>query len=752
MILFLSDWAKYPNAIADFETKNKSFLKISALFKAMGLKNHTFMLALHDKELIGVDPHNYEKLTHNQIIRIATECRVNPWYFVREVVRVPAGSGDDAIPLEANRGNIGLFWYFFNHVTVFLIQIRQTGKSLNSDILDCYLLNIRCTGTTINLMTKDDALRSINIQRIKDIFSALPWYLNQRSKKDLDNTEVINVGSLGNWYRTALPQKSPKMALNVGRGSTAAIYKNDEAPFQPNCHISIPAALAAGGNARDRARKNNEPYGTVFTTTAGQKDEVSGKFVFQELSCAAVHTEHFYDCADQVELEKVIRQASRTNTRLYKKDDTSIGEYAVNITLNHAQLGKTDEWLMRTIQESKASGDDANRDFFNRWTSGTLRSPFSPTQADRIRSSEIEPLYVDINQKTGYTVRWFVPKDRIDEVMRNNKTVVSVDTSDAAGADDIGIRVILDKTGQTLASFNINVTNLLVFSDWFAHEWIVKYENTTSIIERRSSGVSLIDHLLIILPSYGIDPFKRLFNRVVNEKEQYQTEWDEIQLPLSRRSEDIYVRLKKHFGFATSAYGITSRSELYGTTLSSAVSMVGNVIYDKVTIDQILGLVKKNGRIDHGQGEHDDMVIGWLLGHWFLTQGKNLYFYGFNVVDIFSNIKVMDDLTDEGRYESNLQRILKSNIQKALESLANENDVFIIERKEHEIRMLQSQLKEDENDLYSIDELLKKAKDIRKERFLNKGNKPYNYDDIYSRAREISVTDNFSTYRSSFLR
>ena len=752
MILFSQDWAKYPKAIADFNTTNKSFLKLAALYKSMGVSNHAFLLALHDPSLVGVDPHDYENLTHEQIIRIATECHVNPWYFVREVVRVPAGSGDDAIPLEANRGNIALFWYFFNHVTTFLIQIRQTGKSLNSDILDCYLLNIRCTGTTINLLTKDDALRAVNIQRIKDIFSALPWYLNQRSKKDLDNTEVINVGALRNWYRTALPQKSPKLALNVGRGFTAAIFKNDEGPFCSNCHISIPAALAAGGNARDRARKNGEPYGTVFTTTAGKKDEISGKFMYQELSCASVHTEHLYDCADQVALEKAIRQASRTNTRLFKKENTSGGEYAVNITLNHRQLGKSDAWLMKTIEESKASGDDANRDFFNLWTSGSIRSPFTPAQADKMRASENEPFFVDISQRTGYQVRWFVPKNKIEEVMKNNKTIIAVDTSDAAGSDDIGIRITLDKTGQTIASCNINVTNLLVFSDWFAHELVLKYPNTTSIIERRSSGVSLIDHLLVILPAHGVDPFKRLFNRIVNEKEVYRSEWEEIQLPMSRRDGDIYTRLKKHFGFATSANGITSRSDLYGTTLSSAVAMVGNVIYDKVTIDQILGLVQKNGRIDHAAGEHDDMVIGWLLGHWLLTQGKNLYFYGLNVIDIFSMIKQKDDLTDRERYENNNQKFVKSSIQKALEELTSETDPFIIERKEHHIRMLQSQLSEEDQELYSIDELFNKAKEIRKKRLANQANRGYTYDNTYARMRDLTFDDRYSTYNSSFSR
>ena len=752
MILFRSDWLKYPYAIADFQTKNKSFIKMAALLKAMGVKNHTFLLALHDKTLVGVDPFDYANLTHEKIIRIATECRVNPWYFFREVVRVPGAAGDDAIPLEANRGNIALFWYFFNHVTTFLIQIRQTGKSLNSDIIDCYLLNIRCLNTTINLYTKDDALRAVNIQRIKDIFNELPWYLNQRTKKDLDNTEVINVSALGNWYRTHLPQKSPKLALNVARGYTSPIFKSDEGPFCPNARISIPAALASGGNVRDRAKKNNEPYGTIFTTTAGKKDDPDGKFFYQELSCASVHTEHYYDCDDAEDLELNIRNASRTNTRLYRKDNTNRGGFDVNVTLNHKQLGKTDKWLLEKIEDAKVSGDDANRDFFNLWTSGTILSPHSPRDADRMRSSEREPVFIQRYKKQGYNIRWYIPEDKVDEIMARHKFILTADTSEASGGDDIGLSLYLDKTGQTIFSCNINVTNLHVFNEWFGRELIIKYPNITAIIERKSTGVALIDYLLHILPAVDIDPFKRLYNTVVNNKEIHKNAWDEIQLPLARRDKDIYVRYKSHFGFSTSGHGITSRSDLYSVTLSSAVKLVGEVIFDKTTIDQILGLVSKNGRIDHAQGEHDDMVISWLLGHWFMTQAKNLYFYGLNVADLFSSLKYSGQETAEQRYKSQEEQLIKKAIQQTLEELATCNDNYLIERKENLIRKLESQLNEEEREIFSVDELINKAKELRKKRLANM----YNYNGFtnnqYIRNSNLDYSDKYSTYNSSFLR
>ena len=54
----------------------------------MGVKNHYFFLALYDKSLLNVDPHSKD-LTTEQRLRIAYECKINFWYFIREVVRVP---------------------------------------------------------------------------------------------------------------------------------------------------------------------------------------------------------------------------------------------------------------------------------------------------------------------------------------------------------------------------------------------------------------------------------------------------------------------------------------------------------------------------------------------------------------------------------------------------------------------------------------------------------------------------------------
>ena len=727
MVLFLSDWARYPGAKPNYDTKNESYLKLAGTYYAMGVKNYAFMLALHDQSLKDVDPFS-PFLTELEMVKIAIECKINPWYYFREIAKVPARSGSDAVPLLANRGNIALYWCFFNHVMTYLVQIRQTGKSISTDVLDSYLLNIRCRGTTINLLTKDDALRSENIQRLKDIIDEMPFYLKQRSKKDLDNTELINISSLGNWYKAHLPQKAKKFALNTGRGMSSPIFRVDEGPFQANIEISLPAALAAGVAMRNKARANNEPYGTTLTTTAGKKDDPDGRYFYQQICAAAEWTEKFFDAKDATELEVMIRAVSRgLKEKMRVGDEVIRGEFAVNITMNHRQLGYDDAWLLTALEETKSVGDAADRDFFNRWTSGSLSSPLSIQQMEIIRGSQKEPLYVEDCKIGSFRVpcRWYIPKDSIEMYMAKNSSILSADTSDGAGGDDISLSLTDVKSGMLIASFNVNQVNLLAFSEWVCERWIIQCPNVTLIPERRSSAIALIDHLLLILPDRGIDPFKRIFNRIVNDPDENKTAYEEIKLPLSRRPHDIYVRYKKAFGWATSGGGMTSRSDLYSTTLISAARNCGHIVNDKTTIDQILSLETRNGRVDHAPGEHDDAVIGWLLGHWMLTKAKNLLHYGIQVTDILSRNRGGSENGGVITKEQREQIFYRDKIKELLGKLEQEQSEIISMKIENELRFYNSKLIIEENEVLSLDELISKTKETKKQNIISKNRNHY---------------------------
>lgn len=700
MILFEKDWLLYPTAIIDTKTTNRSFVRLAAVYRSMGIKNHAFLLALINPKLQGVDPFD-PNLTADQMYMIAVECKLNPWYYMREVARAPGNSGSDAVPLEANRANIALFWCFFNHVFFTLIQPRQTGKSFSTDTLMSYLMNIVCTGTSINLLTKDDNLRRKNIERIKEIMAELPPYLSQRTKDDANNGEEVTVKALKNTYNTHVPQSSPKRAYNMGRGLTTAIFHIDEPPFQPNIAIALPAALAATGAAVERAKAAGAPYGTILTTTAGKKDDKDGRFIYKLLEDSATWTEKFFDCVDWSELDRMVRRNSRA------------GMFRINGTFSHRQLGKSDEWLKQKIEESLQTGDDANRDYFNLWTSGTESSPLPTHIAEMIAASRLDELYTSISDPDGYITRWYIPEEEIEYRMANGKFVLGMDTSEAGGGDDISLVLMDVETLDVVAAGSYNETNLITFSKWVC-EMLVKYQNITAIIERRSTGAMLLDYLLLMLPQYGEDPFRRLYNRVVQDYDEYPDRYKEIKQPLGRRPTDIYVRYKTTFGFATSGSGATSRTALYSVTLQGAAKRAGMKVHDKMLAGQILGLVYRNGRIDHEDGEHDDLVIGWLLGHWLLTQGKNLMHYGIDPRMVMSAVSTKQQESQEDFFRRMEQQTIRSRIEEIYNQLTGEYDDFVAQRMEQELRMLDKKIILEQDEIYSVDELIRSARETKR--------------------------------------
>lgn len=700
MILFHEDWLRYPDAIVDTETKNRSFVRLASVYRSMGIKNHTFLLALLNPRLQGVDPHSPD-LTLEQKAWVSLECKHNPFYFLREVARVPSQTSGPAGMVEANRGNICLFWCFFNHVLIILIQIRQTGKSLNTDLLMTLLLNIMCENTQINLMTLNDTLRRKNIERIKEIVAELPGYLQQKSPNDVNNGEEITVMRLNNNYVTHVPQMSPKHALTKARGLTSPIFHCDEAPFQPNIGISLPAALAAGGAANEAAEEAGTPYGTILTTTAGKKDDKDGMFVYKLLSDCALWTEGFFDAQNVEMLHKMVKGSSRN------------GQVRVNATFNHQQLGKTDEWLKKRLDDSLQSGEDANRDFFNVWTSGNASNPIHVDLLERIANSARADFYTAISNPDGYITRWYIPQNEIARRMASSKFILGMDTSDAGGGDDLSLVITDVETLEVVAAGTYNETNLITFASWVC-QVLVDFPNITGIIERKSSGAMLLDYLLLMLPQFGIDPFRRLFNTVVNSHDEDKERYKEICIPMNRRSKDVYIRYKTTFGFATAATGYASRTGLYSTTLQNAAKLAADKIYDQPLIKQINGLVVRNGRIDHEKDGHDDLVIGWLLANWLMTQGKNLIHYGIDVKQVMIDV-------DEGKPEElgdpnfrREQQEVREEIEAIYNQLTGERDDYVVQRLEHRLRALDKKVVLETGEVYSLDGLLNSVAEKRR--------------------------------------
>ena len=702
MILFLEDWAKYPGAIIDTKTNNKSFLRLAGLYKKMGIKNHAFLLALHDPVLQGVDPRSKnlsEELKH----RIIVESFINPWYYFREVLRIQPEAGTDLVYLRANRANIAYIWLCLNHITSLLIMPRQTGKSLIVSEVISYITGIRANNTSSGFLLPGDSLRIKTAKKIREELEIIPDYMRLMNKKDIKNTERITVKALNNDVTFSVAQKDKKAADNLGRGDTKPIRIIDEFAYNYNIGITLPVMLSSTIAAREQAKKDGQPYYTSFATTAGKLNTPEGKFAYGVYKSALRFSEKYFDLKNEEELNEVVKK----NTKKYK---------LILLEYNHRQLGFTDDWLRERMESALVDGPDAECDYLNKWLMGNASSPI-PKNLLKIISESKKNEFNPFISKYGYVLKWYIDNRQLSMIRQTGFLTIGLDTSEALGGDNDSIGLIIKdvNTGATVGAGKYNETNLATFAD-FLVELLELYPRSILIPERRSSATAIMDYMFRIMIAKGMNPFKRIFNWIVQDAIKYK---DIINHTVKTKTVAIETlnKYKRMFGFATSGVGETSRSLLYGNVFRAMIKYTADRTYDADLIDQLASLRIVNNRIDHGSDGHDDLVIAALLCMWFLLYGKNKELYGIKTGDVLSSVVdnellVENDKVDKNKIEE--QKKLKATIEDLTNQLRNTDNIIIAMRLFNQIKQLQQKIDPFIIKNFNIDEILNNIKIVKK--------------------------------------
>lgn len=693
MIVFASDYGRYPGCIIDTTTRNHSFLKVCKFYQEAGVEHWFFPLVLLNPALQGVDPHS-EDLTLEQKAMIIDEIDNNPWYYLREVV-VDKGAGVtfEDICFKANRANIAAMWLLLANIDYIQIQPRQTGKSFGADVNTLWLVYFKYRDTQVNIITKDDTLRQSNVIRLRKLRDGWPDYLSRNTKKDAMNQQQMTCHMLRNVLNVHVGRSSDKDAEKLGRGLTSPHLQIDEGPFISHIETTVVAATGSLNTAREIARRKRFPFATIFTTTAGNRETRDGKYMYDIWASAAPWRESFFDVKDRDELINLIQTNSSGRSR------------TVNLTFDALQLGKSKEWLYEALLGARSSGDNVDRDYFNRWTSSSTDSLIPAHLSRIIQASVIDP----INTWTSKDYYMFNLYEEIDPAI---PYVLTVDMSDAAGRDDIGVTLVNSMTGATTGDASFNETNLHLVSRWIL-EVMLLYKNTILVIENRYNAQHVIDYLCLKLPTHGEDPFVRIFNHVVQNKQEKPKEYQEVSASGLNRSPYIYDKYKKSFGFHTDA---NLRKFLYSTVILSAAEDVGGRVYSKKLVGQVLSLEVRNNRVDHTADGHDDLVIAWLMAHWFLNHGKNLKHYNIDATQVMvSRQKQGRELTVEDQIEKRKQLQIKSQVNEIHEKLKETTHPFEIARLSIQLERLLYQLNDDDGgEIMTLDAILQSAEEARR--------------------------------------
>lgn len=215
--------------IYDVKTKNISFLKMSKYLRDRNVKNNKFMLTLYDETIQGVDPYRRD-LTPEQQVRIFRECSKNLWYFLREVIHVPADGAQ--VPYIANIGNLTFSYLRSMNKNIILILPRQSGKTLGTIAVDVWnncFVTTNANEVYLN-KGKSDAIK--NLKLFKDIKDLLPQWMKDNFicdyKNDIDNQESKLIYKRNNTLKVVSPGSDPDAADKQGRGLTVSNVIFDE--------------------------------------------------------------------------------------------------------------------------------------------------------------------------------------------------------------------------------------------------------------------------------------------------------------------------------------------------------------------------------------------------------------------------------------------------------------------------------------------------------------------------------------------
>lgn len=216
--------------IIDHKTRNLSFLQTAMDLAALGIRHNNFMLALFDRSLVGVDPHS-PFLTGDQQAAIINECYINPWYFLREVVRIPDQGSKGGVAYQLNRANLASTWLYLLNIDHYLVIPRQTGKTISTVAVLLWSFLFGTSDSEFMFINKsaEDAIN--NLGRVKMLREALPKYLqfsemidaDGRVDKGKDNVKTVINPVTKNKIVTKPSASSVSRADNIGRGTTQPI-------------------------------------------------------------------------------------------------------------------------------------------------------------------------------------------------------------------------------------------------------------------------------------------------------------------------------------------------------------------------------------------------------------------------------------------------------------------------------------------------------------------------------------------------
>lgn len=597
------------NKYYDTGTSNKSFLQVAKDLKSLGIHNYYFMLEIYDYSLVNIDPYA-ENLTRDQISRIMTECTRNPWYYLREICRIP-DQGGVGIPFKANRGNIAQTWLTLHGIDSWLCLPRQQGKTISFLCLLAWAYSFGTNNSTFIFINKDSGNAKENLQRLKDIIDCLPEFLRFEQIMEEDENGKVKLVKAA---RNATSMKHPitknriiikpkatsyESALSLARGLTSNILHFDEPEFTPYIKTIIENSVSTFETASRNAKKNGAMYCRAFSCTPGDLDTSMGQEAQEVLSHTTKWSEHMYDMRyDSLNDDK---------NELLQYVKNNGGNGIVYIEYSYKQLGLTDEWL-RNMYNKIQNPVVVKREILLQRIRGSSDSPFDQEDIEYM-ASMVQPIVDELYLCDHFRFDIYKKLERLTPYL------VSVDCSTGTNGDSNAITIINPYTVRPDAEFKCPYIGETQFEKLIIELVQDHLPRACIVIERNSVGDGIVDHLL---------------NSPIRSNLYFDKNKDLVEANLADQSN--VVSMLKRQGDQKKFYGVytdnKSREDMMAILFRRVAEFKDDFVTKNIT-DDIAHLVRfKSGKVAAQIGFHDDSIMSYLIGMYVWYHGNNLSMWG----------------------------------------------------------------------------------------------------------------------------
>ena len=562
------------------ETTNQSFLDMHYYLKHKGIKNNTFFLALYDPDLAGIDPRdpNLSPLYKQKVLR---ECIVNYWYYLREVLRIPASGGSFRYRLD--RGSLAMNYLYTLNCNMYVELPRQFGKTTTAVARYLWVYNFGSTNSEIMFMHKSHDGSKGNLRRLREFRDALPSYLQMSSATGIDGRKLKVPNTIvsmqhpinNNKITTFASARSKAAANNLGRGATVPIQYWDEFAWMPFNGEAYGAAIPAYSTAKELAQKNHAPYGIVLTSTPGDLTTKEGQYAYKIHNDATPWNESYYDLTMK-EFEEL--KESNHNSSFFL------------IRYTYQQLGKGMDYFNQMCRDLENDWPNIRREILLEWAQVSDDCPFNPDDLDIIAQYCHDPIRTLFFGR-AHQYQFLVYED----IDLRYPPIVGVDPSGATHHDSSSITVIDSRTTKVCATFNCNYIPADDLAD-ILYKLATDYMPSCVINIERNGG-------------FGLPIIARLIKTPVKKNLYYEIKEKIVEESFNGYRVDKQKKLVK-------VYGTDSTKEVRNRMIEILFDRVQyhkDKFIAKILHDEMATMVQKpSGKIEHSPDAHDDQIFSYL--------------------------------------------------------------------------------------------------------------------------------------------